>query len=102
MDKITRTIAVKDFLTGYNADQEIFTKLPEFSFLRPIAQKAHKNNCTCGMGQEIARATAVFNDFVLGLSPETVATLKQVFNIQSELCFGLVTSSGDFNIKCYP
>ena len=102
MDKITKTIAVKDFLEKYLSNENLFNDFPEFGFLKPICTKAKANKCTCGMGQEIARATAVFNDFVLELNQLTVEKLKKTFEINGTLCFGLQQANGDFGIKCYP
>lgn len=101
MERITKTISVRDFMAKYAENPAVFDQVPEFGFLKPVAAKAISKGCTCGMGQEIARATAVFNDLAADLSPDTALRVKQVFGVQSELCFGIISANGEFAVKCY-
>lgn len=100
-NKVTKTINVNDYITAYSSNENIFESLPEFAFLKPICSKVKQNSCTCGLGPDIARATAVFNDLVLELSEDAIQRVKNAFQITGSLCFGLISPKGDYEIKCY-
>jgi hypothetical protein len=95
-----QTLGVRDFISKYVTDQTLFDQIPEFSFIKPVAQKTKEKNCTCGLGPEIARTTLTFNDFVAELTPEIIEKVRQVFGI-TQVCFGLQQQDGAFHVKCY-
>lgn len=92
-------LSVRDFISKYIADESIFTSLPEFSFIRPIAMKVKSQNCFCGLGNELKRAILIYNDVVSELPPEVVMKAKNYFN-QDKVCF-VIQTEDKWSTKCY-
>lgn len=99
MSETLHPITVRDFMGKYMEDTRFFEYLPEFTFIKHVAQKAKEKNCTCGLGNEIAAVTQVFNDFVQDVSPELQQKVQAVFGVQ-KLCFA-VQSADSYDVKCY-
>lgn len=98
MSETIRPISVRDFMSKYIEDEKFFDYLPEFSFIKPVSQKAKEKNCTCGLGPEIARVTEMYNDFVESISPELQIKVKAVFGTE-KLCFA-IQKADDYSVKC--
>jgi hypothetical protein len=96
-----QTIGVRDFMNKFLSDENVFNVIPEFTFIKPVAQRLKAQKCTCGLNQEIARATLTFNDFVEHLEQDVVNRVATVFGANGQVCFGLQRADQSFEVKCY-
>jgi hypothetical protein len=100
MSNRTVTLGVRDFVNKYVTDQNIFSFLPEFSFIKPVAAKVKEKGCTCGLNQEIQRVTAIYNDFVDSVDVDLAQKVAVTFNLD-KVCFGIQDAQGNYSVKCF-
>lgn len=101
-NNVQQTLGVRNFMNKYLENENIFSELPEFLFIQPVARKVKEKKCTCGLNPEIARTTLAFNDLVENLDISVAQKVASVFGIQEEsICFGLQQQDGSFHVKCY-
>lgn len=94
-----QSITVRDFIGKYQQDENVFKDIPEFSFIKPVAAKVKQQNCFCGLGEQMNRATLTFNDIVNDLSEETINKIRVLFQTET-VCFGIQVQGG-FSTRCY-
>ena len=99
MSETLHPLTVRDFIGKYLNDETFFEKVPEFSFIRPVATKVKGQNCFCGLGEDINRATMIYNDFVKELSEDVVKKVAEAFETP-KVCFSIQSQAGH-SVQCY-
>lgn len=100
MSENIQTIVVPYLISRYNENPEMFSSLPEFSFIVPLAKESKEKGCTCGMGSRIQEATTAFNVIVQSLNEEQVIRIKGVLGVSDQICFG-IQAADSFSVRCY-
>ncbi len=96
-----QTVVLNTLFALFASNPDAFNALPEFAFVVPLAERLKRKGCSCGEGQNIADATAKFNEVVQALPEESIARIKAILNVgPGKLLFGIQTGT-DFHVKEY-
>jgi len=99
MSEVIHPLSVRDFVKKYQEDDTFFDQIPEFSFIKPVAQKVKAQNCFCGLGEEMNRTTMTYNDVVQEVEAPVLSKLKALFG-HDKICFAIQTQEG-FSVRSY-
>lgn len=99
MPETYNPISVRDFMSKYKSQDNLFDVLPEFYFIKNVAQQAKEKGCECGLGEQINKAIMIFNELVPNLDSSIVMKVGNVFGVQ-KVCFPIQTQT-TFSIHCY-
>jgi hypothetical protein len=96
---LIQPLTIREFVYKFVEDENVFTILPIFSFLKPLSEKWKAQNCACGLGPDIHQAIQIYNEVVTNLHPDIVEAVRLYFGL-TQVCFAIQTPDSH-EIKCY-